>query len=486
MKKSVSHMKRTLAVSGFLFALLAFFVLTGTAIAEEVQPQQTLFTNVNIFNGTDDKLYENHHVLVEGNLIKSISAEPIAVNRSAKTKVIDGKGRTLMPGLINSHTHLNMYGLTFSYAGLQSAQWSQIGAQAAANARDQLMDGFTTIRDTCGMDDGLQKLIDRGTVVGPRIYTAGACISPTSGHGEARAPNQRKPGTPPSYIEELGLVELTDSPDEMRAASRRNFSNGAHFLKLMAGGGISSTIDPLWSIAYTPAEIEAAVEAASYFDTYVMVHAYTDRTVKMALDAGVKVIDHGQMVTEDTVKRMAKEGVYWVTNLGALYPDLLAHPNFGVEPVKSKLESFFEGSANLVSYIKKYKPKHVFGVDVVLSPTALARNTRDFEKHLFAEWFGNYAMLVAATSTPGEMAQLTGRRNPYPAAKLGVIEVGAYADILIVDGNPLEDISVIGANEKWFDAGPREEGHETIRVIMKDGKIYKNSQDEVGTEKEID
>jgi len=243
----------------------------------------------------------------------------------------------------------------------------------------------------------------------------------------------------------------------------------------MAGGGISSVIDPLWSVAYTAAEMEAAVEAAEFFDTYVMVHAYTDRTVSMAIDAGVKVIDHGQMVTEDTVKRMVEEEIFWVTNLSALDPALLAHPNFGVEPVKSKLEMFFEESENLVTYIKKYKPKHVFGVDVVLSPTMLARNSRDYEKHVFADWFGNHAMLVAATSTPGEMARLTGRRNPYPEAKLGVIEVGAYADILIVDGNPLEDISVIGANSKWFDAEPRQEGHDTIRIIMKDGVIYKNT-----------
>jgi len=249
--------------------------MTTIAAEEQPFPQQTLFTNVNIFNGTDDKLYENHNVLVEDNLIKAISATKIKA--SAGATVINGKGHTLMPGLINSHTHLNLYGLTFSYAGLQSAQWSQIGAQAAANARDQLMDGFTTIRDTCGMDDGLQKLIDRGTVVGPRIYTAGACISPTSGHGEARAPNQRKPGTAPSYVEELGLIELADSADAVRAASRRNFSNGAHFLKLMAGGGISSVIDPLWSIAYTPAELEPAVEAAEYFDTYALASLFVMR-----------------------------------------------------------------------------------------------------------------------------------------------------------------------------------------------------------------
>jgi len=452
-------------------SLLALALVPPSGALADEPPMPILFTNVNVWDGESPTLLENANVVVTGNMITAVSDEPLAV---ANARIIDGGGRTLMPGLINSHTHLNLYGLTFTYAGLQSAQWSQIGAQAAANARDQLMDGFTTIRDTCGMDDGLQKLIDQGVLVGPRIYTAAACISPTSGHGEARAPNQRKPGTAPSYVEELGLIELADSPDQIRAASRRNFSNGAHFLKLMAGGGISSVIDPLWSVAFTPAELEAAVEAAEFFDTYVMVHAYTDRTVSMAIDAGVKVIDHGQMMTEDTVKKLVENGVFWVTNLAALDPALLAHPNFGVEPVKSKLEEFFRESENLVNLIKKYKPKHVFGVDVVLSPTMLARNSRDFEKYIFADWFGNHAMLVAATSTPGELAQLTGRRNPYPG-KLGVIEEGAFADILIVDGNPLEDISVIGANPKWFDAEPRGEGIETIRVIMKDGVIYKNT-----------
>jgi len=468
-------MNRTLGSTLPAAALLLILVplaVAQDATEKEPPPPQVLFENVRVFDGTSDRLSPPTSVLIENNLIKSVGAGAGAGPQATR---VDGGGRTLMPGLINSHTHLNMYGLGSTYADIQSAQWSQIGAQAAANARDQLMDGFTTIRDTCGMDDGLQKLIDQGILVGPRIYTAGACISPTSGHGEARAPNQRKPGAAPSYMEDLGLIELADSADAVRAASRRNFSNGAHFLKLMAGGGISSVIDPLWSVAFTAAELDAAVEAAEFFDTYVMVHAYTDRTVSMAIDAGVKVIDHGQMVTEETVQRIVENGIYWVTNLSALDPALLAHPNFGVEPVKSKLEMFFGESENLVSYIKKYKPKHVFGVDVVLSPTMLARNSRDYEKYIFADWFGNHAMLVAATSTPGEMAKLTRRRNPYPEAKLGVIETGAYADILIVDGNPLEDISVIGANSKWFDAEPREEGHDTIRVIMKDGVIYKNT-----------
>jgi len=454
--------------------IAAWLLFTGLSFAaDDDLPPQTLFTNVHVWDGTSEGITKRINVLVENNLIKKIRAD--VSDAHAEATVIDAPGKVLMPGLINSHTHLNLYGLFSTLAGAQAAQWSQIGAQAAANARDQLMDGFTTIRDVCGMDDGLQKLIDDGTVVGPRIYTAGACISPTSGHGEWRAPNQRKPGEAPSYVEQLGIVEIVDSADDMRAASRRNFSNGAHFLKLTAGGGVSSTIDPLWSVAFSPAELESAVEAAEFFDTYVMVHAYTDRTVNMAIDAGVKVLDHGQMVKEETVKRIVEKGIYWTTNLAGLDPQLLKHPNFATGPVRAKTELYQRESVNLVKYIKKHKPKHVFGVDVVLSPTELARKTRDFEKYIFADWFGNHAMLVAATSTPGEMARLTGRRNPYPVAKLGVIEAGAYADILIVDGNPLEDITTIGANPKWFDAEPREAGLEPIKLIMKDGKIFKNS-----------
>jgi len=459
--------------SSALAAVLLGALFAHSVWADEEPVPQTLFTNVHVWDGTSDGITKRINVLVEGNVIRKLRADTSDAHSDAV--VIDAAGMVLMPGLINSHTHLNMTGLFYTYAGGQSAQWSQIGAMAAANARDQFMDGFTTIRDTCGMDDGLQKLIDRGIVVGPRIYTAGACISPTSGHGEARAPNQRKPGTAPSSWEQLGVIEIADSPDQIRAASRRNFSNGAHFLKLMAGGGISSVIDPLWSVAFTTEELESAVEAAEFFDTYVMVHAYTDRTVKMAIDAGVKVVDHGHMVTEDTVKKIVKNNIYWVTNLASLHPDLLTHPNFSSGSVRTKLEMFSNEAENLVSYIKKHRPKHVFGVDVVLSPTMLGRNTRDFEKYVFADWFGNHAALVAMTSTPGEMTLLTGRRNPYPDAQLGVIEEGAYADILIVDGNPLDDISVIGAQKKWFDAEPRDEGIETIRVIMKDGVIYKNT-----------
>ena len=161
-------------------------------------------------------------------------------------------------------------------------------------------------------------------------------------------------------------------------------------------------------------------------------------------------------------------------NTAGLNTDIFNVPNYATGPVREKVEAFMEGAKNMAEYIKKYNPKIVHNVDSVLMPMRQARIQRDHEKWFFANMFGNHAMLVSATSTSGELAQLTGRRNPYPN-RFGIISEGAYADILIVDGNPLKDLSVIGANEKWFDAEPREEGHETIKVIMKDGKIYKNT-----------
>ena len=431
-----------------------------------------LFTNVHVFDGVNEERIENANVLVVGNLIAEVSTEPLV---AANARIIDGGGRTLMPGLIDSHTHLYATGVFQSFAGLQASKWDQIGIMANENARDYLYDGYTTVRDTGGMGSGLRELIDAGKVEGPRIYTAGAAIGPTSGHGDWRNPVQRHFGGVPSDVgSQLNLSYLADSPDEITKASRLNFAHGASFLKLMAGGGVTSELDPLWSIAYSVEELSAAVEAASFFDTYVTVHAYTDETVNMALDAGVKSLEHGQMVSEETVERIADEGIFWALNTAGMDPALLNHPNFSLPEPRAKLEAYLEGSKNVVEYIKKHKPKIVHNVDTVLSTIEFGRAHRDFEKYYFASLFGNYAFLVSATSTGGELAQLTGKRNPYPA-KIGVIEEGAYADILIVDGNPLEDLSVLGANPKWFDAEPRERGIETIRVIMKDGVIYKDS-----------
>lgn len=457
-----------------VFTSVAAMLISATgSIAQDEPKPQTLFINCNVFDGKSDKLDRNKRVLVEGNLIKTIGDADLKA--TADAKVVNCGGRTLMPGLIDSHVHLNITGLFVTFAQGEYADWDGIGAMAVANARDYLMDGYTTVRDACGQGDAMKKLIDKGVLVGPRIYPSGACIGPQSGHTDWRSPRARAQGGDLALVQQLNIAVVADGVDEIRKAVRRNLSFGAAQIKLTVGGGVSSELDPLWSVGYSVKEIKAAVDAAKFYDTYVFVHAYTDKTVSDALDAGVKVIDHGQLVSEETVKRMVEQGVIWSLNTAGFSPKLFEHPNFAPgTPSGAKLAIAHEGAKNLIELIKKYKPKVVHNVDTVLSTIEQGRAHRDFEKYQFADWFGNHAMLVSATSTGGELAQLTGKRNPYPG-KLGVIDGGAYADILVVDGNPLEDLSVLGAKSKWFDAEPRNEGHETIRIIMKDGKIYKNT-----------
>ena len=463
-------MKLTRGRPSLLFLVLLFGLFRGVASADEAGSTLVHITDVTIFDGLNEKTVQGS-VLIEGNLIKEVGPE---IKTPEGAVVIDGGGKFLMPGLIDSHVHLYATGAFQTFAGLQAAKWDQIGIMASENARDYLYDGYTTVRDTGGMGGGLRELVDKGEAEGPRCYPSGAAIGPTSGHGDWRNPVQRYPGADPDVARLLGLSYIADGPDEIRKAARTNFANGATQLKLMAGGGVSSELDPLWSVAYSVEELKAAVDAAEFFDTYVLVHAYTDRTVTMALDAGVKCIDHGQMVSEETVKRMAEEGIFWSINWAGLDPALLNHPNYAMPTVKPKVVAYQDGSAKLAEYVKKYKPKIVHNVDTVLSSVGFGRAHRDFEKYYASKVLGNFEFLKSATSTAGELAQLTQRRNPYPH-KLGVIEPGAYADLLIVDGNPLEDMSCLGANPKWFDAPPRGRGFDTIKLIMKDGEIFKNT-----------
>lgn len=244
----------------------------------------------------------------------------------------------------------------------------------------------------------------------------------------------------------------------------------------MVGGGISSEKGPLFAPQFTDEEIVAAVEEAATRDTYVAVHVYNDRDVRRAIKLGLKSIEHGQFIQEDTARLMKEKGVFIAPFIGSAQPEALEHPAYSVPgtPQCIKAHQFIERSVNFIDIMKKVKPKIAMAVDVVFLTGEDARRARDWEKFAFARAFGNLQALRSMTSIPGELAQMTGQNNPYPN-RLGVIEEGAYADILVVDGNPLEDITVLGAVGKYFDAPPRPRGIPTIRVIMKDGKFYKNT-----------
>jgi imidazolonepropionase-like amidohydrolase len=216
------------------------------------------------------------------------------------------------------------------------------------------------------------------------------------------------------------------------------------------------------------------VQVANNYGSYVAAHSYSKDAILRALEMGVKTIEHGFMFDEEIAKLMEEKGAYLVTQMTSQAPGLADDPALQDPRTAYKLKTAQEAFKDYVPNVKKFKPKFGFQVDVVGGPVATRKQVA-YEKHLHADFFGNHHMLVAATSTAGEIVALCGMTlNPYKEGKLGVVEEGAYADLLLVDGNPLEDITVIGAVDKWFDAPPRD-GVETIRVIMKDGQFFKNT-----------
>jgi len=456
------------------WGLVAAAALTMPLVvsAQDDAPKQTLFTNVQIFDGVSEERLAGN-VLIEGNLIKQISAEPIA---AANATVIDGGGRTLMPGLIEGHGHLQMNGI--SLADIENNRnWEELAIRSAVNAEAALMSGFTTWRDAGGMGAGLRKTIDAGLVVGPRIYPSGEFIGPTGSHADFRnftTPNESLNG-PQSAGGRLGMTLTADSVDAIKAVARQNFMQGATQVKIMSSGGVASQFDPWQLDAYSAEEIRAVVEIADAYGSYVMSHAYSKKSIMRCLENGVKTIEHGFMFDGDVARLMKKNGAYMTTNMQAFSP-LLSE----VEAISASAASTRKANSaqlafkDYVENVKKYRPKLGFQGDCIGLP-ASCQKQNDHQIYLGAMFFGNHYYLKALTSVNGEIVKLSGRvLDPYPDGKLGVIEEEAYADILLVDGNPLEDITVIGGNEKWFDA-PVRDGLETMRIIMKNGVIYKNT-----------
>jgi imidazolonepropionase-like amidohydrolase len=321
------------------------------------------------------------------------------------------------------------------------------------------MRGFTTVRDVGGPAFGLKTAIDEGIIQGPRIYPSGAMITVTSGHGDFRQLTDlpRTIGGMLARMEQIGGAMVADSPDEVRVRVREQLMQGASQVKLTAGGGVSSPFSPIDVTTFTRAELRAAVEAAENCGTYVVAHAFTPAAIRMAIDAGVKCIEHGFLMDEATAKLIAEKGV-WLS-LQPLPDGLrLGFPVGSVQ--RAKADEVWPGIAKTYEMAKKYKIKTAWGTDVLLS-AALAKQQGAILASL-VRWYSPAEALVMATSANAELLDVSGKRNPY-AGKLGVVEEGALADLLLVDGNPLEDINLVADADKNF------------LLIMKDGTIYKNA-----------
>jgi imidazolonepropionase-like amidohydrolase len=439
-------------------AVVAAIVSLALPAHAAESPSLTLFENVRIFDGKSEVLSARMNVLIQGHKIEKISKDPIAIAGSPAAKIIDGGGRTLMPGLIDAHWHTMLVRPT--PASLLADNLGYLNLVAGAEATDTLMRGFTTVRDMGGPSFGLKRAIDEGVVVGPRIYPSGAIITVTSGHGDFRQANElpRVIGAPLSRQEKAGAAMVADSPDEVRVRVREQLLQGASQIKLTAGGGVASPNSPLDASTFTEPELRAAVEAAENWGTYVTVHAYTPVSIQRAIAAGVRCIEHGHLMDEATAKLIGERGVWLSTQA---FPDEMADAFPPGSQERAKAFTVFAGTDRTIELAKKYKLKTAWGTDVLFSQRLAQRQGELLVK--FARWYTPAETLAMATGTNGELLALSGKRNPYQG-KLGVVEEDALADLLLVDGDPLANIALLADPAK------------NIVVIMKDGKIYKDTR----------
>ena len=439
-----------------VFLVLSVLIFGLASALAQSDSSGTLFTNVDVFDSENATVIENASVLVEGNLIAAVTTDPIDAQGAT---VIDGEGRTLIPGLIDGHNHIMLP--TSPLALAYSLHWTYIGALVTRESERMLMRGFTTLRDAGGPCYGIADAIDEGIVPGPRIFCSGHFIGQTSGHFDFRLYNEthHRLRSDRSFFEAQWSF-LADGVPEVRAMTREALRLGATQIKVSLGGGNSSPYDPLDTTHYSVDEIRAAVDAAEDWNTYVLVHAYTDESVMRALEGGVKSIDHGNMIfNEETMVAIRDAGAILNPQFLIFTPDeeMLAA---GDPATIAKGAPLRDNVENYVRLIKKYNLPIAFGVDLFGSPELLALQNLEFERR--GRWWTGAEVLQQATYNTARLVEMSGPRNPYQEGRLGVIEEGAYADMILVDGDPVVDINLMVDPEANF------------LIIMKDGVIYKN------------
>jgi imidazolonepropionase-like amidohydrolase len=492
--------KKMKRLTGLLACLILGLMMTvpvfaADSVATDIPSEVTLFRNVNIFNGKSDNLLMGYDVLVVKNKIKKIDKNiHIAgtyeidvktgglkalstsghdygltggvvtvygpekmVKKKVKVEVIDGKGRTLMPGLIDAHVHL-YWNVPVSL--MFTAPQDYLYALTIKEGEATLMRGYTTVRDTSGSVFGIKRAFDEGIYPGPRIYASGPGIGMTAGHADFRTnttPPRALGGPPWTDVEYSGMAVNVDGVPEVLAAARLSMRKGAHFLKMYTSGAVSGLYDPLDISEFSFEEIKAAADEAKRWNTYLAVHTYTDEPTQRSLNAGAMSIEHATLISEETIKLLVKKGAYLSTQTGVY----LQEPAADWTPdQKAKQLAAQEGLDQLMKLAKKYKAKIAIGTDLVGVASEKYKQAYELTNRL--KWFTPFEILNQALVNNAELLSWSGPRNPYPG-KLGVIEEDAYADILLVNGNPLEKLELFNNPE------------ENLALIMKDGKIYKNT-----------
>jgi len=417
--------------------------------------QPTTFTNFRLFDGKSAALQDGMSLVVDGNRISQLRRGAPDAQNTSGGRVIDCGGKVMMPGLIDMHWHSLLAAVPI--ATILQSDLSFVYLAAGAEAQRTLLRGFTTIRDVGGPAFALKQAIDAGMLSGPRIYPCGAMITTTGGHGDFRLlTDVPRTSGQISEIERTGAAAIADSADEVRLRVREQFMMGATQIKLVGCGGVSTPRSPLDMLTFTEPQLKAAVETASDWGTYVLVHAYTPESVKRSVAAGAQCVEHGHLIDDRTAEVLAKNGIWLSTQPFTSEED--------VAPLApSSREKFLEvtaGTDNMYKLARKHGLKVAFGTDLIFSQ-ALATRQGTMLGHM-TRWYSNAESLRMATATNGQLLAMAGERNPYPH-KLGVLEEGAYADLLIVAGDPLQDMTLL--------ANP----DQNLSLIMKDGRVYKDA-----------
>ena len=416
--------------------------------------------NVRVFDGESERL-EPGHVVVRDRRVDRVVAHTDTVAEVDDARVIDcaGEGgaitRVLMPGLIDAHTHLAVSGV--SAIEVLTGPDGLVHCKALSEARRMLMRGFTSARDMGGPTAAIKSVIDSGEFPGPRIYPSNAALSQTAGHGDFSAvyDDPTALGGPLSRAEQVGIMRVADGTERVLAAVREQLKRGASQVKLMAGGGVTSVYDDLDVLQFTPDELRVAVRAAQDWGTYVAVHVFTTEGIRRALDAGVRSIEHGHLADEDTVALIARKGAWLSTQ-----PFAVGDHSFPDPRSKAKDAEVTQGVEHVFTWAHEHGVRVAFGTDLLFAPDA-----GDRQSHMFARldrYMSPVEALRVGTSGNAALLHMAGRRDPYGQAELGVVRPGAWADLLVVEGDPTQDLSLLADPER------------NLSVIVKDGRTHRN------------
>jgi len=407
---------------------------------------QILFRNARLLDPRADALEGGVSVLVEGDTIREVSAKPI---KAASADVIDCEGRTLMPGLIDCHVHAMLSEVNIR--ALEAIPLTMMTVRAASLVRAMIDRGFTTVRDTGGADWGLRDGIAQGHLPGPRMFIAGRAIGPTGGHSDARRRTDTGTGACKCCNAMTFCLEIADGADAVRAAVREQLRQGADQIKIMVSGGVASPYDPLDSRQFSLPEIAAAVEEAAAFGRYTQAHAYTPEAITRAVSQGVRTVEHGNLIDEPAAALMKKSGAYLVANLVAYYAMRERAKEFGMtSDMLAKNDLVIDGGLKSLEICKRAGVPVGYGSDLL--GQLQVDQSREFM--LRREVLSPIEILRQATLVGAEIVRMPG--------KLGVVAPGAFADILVVDGDPIAKLELLTGQG------------ENLSVIMKGGRFHKN------------